>query len=933
MKKLNCWLSLWATLFAAFLAGCSLISLNEKPDDSERYGSLMIAPQNRALDVNSIHSATVTVSGNGISKGSICADCEEVVSGRGSVVIEKIPVGKRRIISVSAKDTAGNEIDGGIIRAVVEINGGVNTIEVINRETTRKGNVYNALFEKQIDIEGMKASDATALENAIPDEGDCELERIDIESLVQDFIHYKETGEALKTQEHYILPESVYLKRIKIAQAEDSSEESMKFSATAIYSDGKIVSITDKAKWVSSDDAIATVEGGKVSLKKAGTVSIYAEYSEDTISRTSPKANLTVVTEEAGNPYLYLDVSGTGEGGDVNYAHQGATVAAWIWGTTLPSEWYVLEMCSDKKYMRVEIPNGAEWIIFARGKGLRDGGENSWNSLSPWNKTANQKIPSDNKNTFKNDYGSWGNDTLTGGGSGTWSFIDHGDILESRIYAMCKMEPSEDDTSLSLLKINSAEMKIAKRVVYTVPYETTSACVEAKANYSEAKVTVSPSSNQSLTNPGDVAEFTVTVTAKDGNKQDYIVRVKRSAVAPVDLTPYKQCGYLEDAEEGTITFIFDPETWGVKKDDVKSLSVVGSFTASYNPKTKKWVENTEDFTLSWNDNFKAYSLTLPREKVMRPGYSGQPEYKFYRNGLAENAFPSTMPEKYIFGSSSKKMMILFKDDGEERLSELAKNSKEADTPKKLSDFDTSSDADLHKIANFRQLPKAINVYRSYHPFYPTNEKTETEKLRIEYVQKYAVEVGIKSDINLCNDRTPKQGNTIKYADGSTDTVKIPEYYKNIIESHSVLYLGDDEDGRNGNGYIPNAKLVYYNSHSEIFGQWVTQLIGFINDDKNSAPFQIHCEIGVDRTGVFCAVLAGLCGATWDEIKADYASSNNMGIGEFRDWRILKYSLENMLGVNDITVVSLKNELYKHFTTGGYVTAAEFDRAVKKLTAK
>lgn len=932
MKKVYCLFRLGFSviLFAVCCAGCSLISLNEKPDDSERYGSLIIAPQNRVLDVSLIRSAVVTVSGNGINN-VISEECGEVVNGRGSVFIEKIPIGKRRIISVYAKDATGGLIDGGVIRAVVEIKGGANTIDIINRQTSRKGNVYNALFEKNIDIENIKERDAMTLEEAIPDDDDCELERIDIDSLVNDFIAYKNGGEPLKNQENYILPESIYLQRIKIVQAEDSSEENMKFTATAIYSNGSECPITEKAQWISSDSTVATVENGVVTLRKAGSLSISAEYSEGTISRISPKANLTVVYEEASNPYIYLKTYGEKNNEQVNYAYQGAFVAAWIWGTRLLSEWYPLEKINDD-YMRVEIPKGAENIIFARARSFDEEKRNDWDGMrNLWNKTLDLKIPTDGKNNTCVLSAVTGKEWS--GATGTWSYVDHGDILESRIYATCKMEPSEDDTSLSSLKINGTIVSVANRVVYTVPYDTSSAHIEAVANYSEATVAVSPSPVQSLVNPGDVAEFIVTVTAKDGkNKQDYTVRVKRSAVAPLDLTPYKQCGYLEDEEEGTITFMYDPATWGETKDNVKSLVVVGSFTATYDPKTKKWVENTDDFTLSWNNEFGVFSLTVPREKVMRPGYSGQPEYKFYKNGRAEDSYPSTMPEKYIFGSSTKPMMILFKSDGEDRLSELENNKKQASTLKKLSDFNTSSDEDLHKIANFRQIPRATAVYRSYHPFYPTNEKTETEQLRIESVQKFATAVGIKSDINLCNDRTPKQGNTITYYNGTVYTVAIPEYYNKIIQNNSVLYMGDAEDGRTGNGYIPNAKLVYYHSHSEIFGQWVKQLIGFINDSNNSAPFQIHCEIGVDRTGVFCAVLAGLCGATWQEIQADFVSSNNMGIGEFRDGRMLKYSFENMLGVSDISAVNIKNELYKHFTNGGYVTTAELDAAVKKLTA-
>lgn len=54
--------------------------------------------------------------------------------------------------------------------------------------------------------------------------------------------------------------------------------------------------------------------------------------------------------------------------------------------------------------------------------------------------------------------------------------------------------------------------------------------------------------------------------------------------------------------------------------------------------------------------------------------------------------------------------------------------------------------------------------------------------------------------------------------------------------------------------------------------------------------------------MFCGILAALCGATWDEIAADYQLSNRMGIQEFRDYHLLQYSFQKMLDVEDISQV-------------------------------
>ena len=41
-----------------------------------------------------------------------------------------------------------------------------------------------------------------------------------------------------------------------------------------------------------------------------------------------------------------------------------------------------------------------------------------------------------------------------------------------------------------------------------------------------------------------------------------------------------------------------------------------------------------------------------------------------------------------------------------------------------------------------------------------------------------------------------------------------------------------------------------------------------------APYLVHCMEGKDRTGYVCALLEGLCGATYEEIVADYLITYN-----------------------------------------------------------
>ena len=78
------------------------------------------------------------------------------------------------------------------------------------------------------------------------------------------------------------------------------------------------------------------------------------------------------------------------------------------------------------------------------------------------------------------------------------------------------------------------------------------------------------------------------------------------------------------------------------------------------------------------------------------------------------------------------------------------------------------------------------------------------------------------------------------------------------------------------------------------------------------------------------MLAALCGASWDEIRADYQKTNAMGIKEFRDYRLLQYSFEKMLGKPMDEVQNLQKELGNYFIERKFVTQADLDTLVSRL---
>ena len=144
---------------AAFIGvlGCqnSLLERAESADSASttaesEYGTLIINNlTGRALDVDKIEKADITVSGIGMPE--IKQSDVSVTGGKISgVTIEKIPAGKNRVISIQAKrtiETVLENMDGVVIRAVTDIKAGETVTVNVTWKTTAVGNVFYKLVK------------------------------------------------------------------------------------------------------------------------------------------------------------------------------------------------------------------------------------------------------------------------------------------------------------------------------------------------------------------------------------------------------------------------------------------------------------------------------------------------------------------------------------------------------------------------------------------------------------------------------------------------------------------------------------------------------------------------------------------------------------------------------------------------------------------
>ena len=145
--------------FLVFFFGCSNV-LSNSENDSVEYGSICIS-SSRALDVSTLTSANVTVSGwgmNDITKTSVA-----IQDGAGSFQIDNIPAGNNRIVTVKSN------VDGALIRAIVDVSPNVENPVSVTWNTTPLASVYYNLLKSSNDISGFGETEKTKIASMIPE--------------------------------------------------------------------------------------------------------------------------------------------------------------------------------------------------------------------------------------------------------------------------------------------------------------------------------------------------------------------------------------------------------------------------------------------------------------------------------------------------------------------------------------------------------------------------------------------------------------------------------------------------------------------------------------------------------------------------------------------------------------------------------------------
>ena len=163
------------------------------------------------------------------------------------------------------------------------------------------------------------------------------------------------------------------------------------------------------------------------------------------------------------------------------------------------------------------------------------------------------------------------------------------------------------------------------------------------------------------------------------------------------------------------------------------------------------------------------------------------------------------------------------------------------------------------FANFRNvavgnIPEG-RLYRSASP-------CDNQHSRAPYVDALMKEAGVRFILNLSDNDEKLEGYM-------ADPAFASPYFLSLYEEGAVL---------------PIALNMNYGSRE--FREKIAA--GLVDMSSKTGPFLIHCTEGKDRTGYTCMLLEALCGASYEEIVADYMATYENYYGITKETDAAKY---------------------------------------------
>lgn len=420
---------------------------------------------------------------------------------------------------------------------------------------------------------------------------------------------------------------------------------------------------------------------------------------------------------------------------------------------------------------------------------------------------------------------------------------------------------------------------------------------------------------------------------EEGNLTALTPQSKRVDLEDFPLTALNYATCFYDKEKSReVLMLFNPEYWNYTNE-------IQDVSADFNGSINDFSEfDGGNYPFIKDSKSGIWYAVIDYDNLRQTNQSGQPTFRLNVNDkdieigkmmCAKKSESGVNLEGYIYVKYNsltpmdyKFPLIIFNRQNPEYIRKRFEAEKNYKVP---ADFNFSKIEDIKILTNFRLCPASKNLFRSYHPIYSDKLFFESDPYRMTYLAYLGEKFQIKSDINISDDTELKTAPVDLFEISSGKIKKnvtdyLPAYYKENVKN--ILFLKKEAPEF---GYIQ----CYTSSDSEAFAKAIGKIVRFIN--HNPGPYQIHCAIGTDRTGIVCAILEGLCGASWKEICNDYCASFYMGILEYRGEGCVKYAVEQCAEIKDVYLESnLQEKLITNISKKGNVSREEILTMVSRL---
>jgi len=564
-------------------------------DSNSGYGTIIVSDSDsRKIAVSDLTNLTATVSGYGMEDvtGTVLLESGKTA---GNITVEKVPVGKNRVISIGSGKTVIREL-------IPEVNSGSNSISCVTWDTTVLGSIYYYLIKAGVDVSGI---DSSIFTSAIPTDVHACL--VDAASIASDYQKGKLGAASSYKLSAGTVTATVYGYSGKTIQIADPSS-----SVQTAGVDGTTVTFTDvlPGKWNVYADGnkvktITVVSGNNevtIGSSISGRVIVFANDSEKktfyiwknetetSYSAGWPGSAATAATDDMmNNPagWYYVDITDKYDGGSINlilnnngsnktgdlitgktatfwYDAAGACGTAGAFYDSDPTE---NQLSSDATLASISV-NGTALSGFASGTTSYTAAISAATTSATVTATANDSAASVSVSPS-------GSASIASGESQVFTITVTAEDGSTKTYTVTVKRAAENDTTLASISVNGKTASIAgttASINITGSEDSLSiTSIVATAADSNASVTYSATTGS----VADGASKNFTITVKNGSKTaTYTLTVSYTKKEPsagqygtndkgygVNKTISSWSDWTEDMQIARGAAYDDPRTW------------------------------------------------------------------------------------------------------------------------------------------------------------------------------------------------------------------------------------------------------------------------------------------------------------------------------------------------------------------------------------